>query len=58
MDNGTMQSGWWGLLDMHVFLIQQGDNKISRTLCEYKNQNAEIGGFLHGGTTNFITGYR
>ncbi len=23
MDNGTMQSGWWGLLAMHVSLIQQ-----------------------------------
>ncbi len=31
MDNGTMQSGWWGLLAMHVSLIQQRDIKISRT---------------------------
>ena len=38
MDNGTMQSGWWGLLAMHVSLIQQRDNKISRTLCDVKRQ--------------------
>lgn len=31
MDNGTMQSGWWGPLAMHVSLIQQRENKISRT---------------------------
>lgn len=31
MDNGTMQSGWWGLLAMHGSLIQQGDSEISRT---------------------------
>lgn len=53
-----MQSGWWGLLAMHVSLIQQRDNKISRTLCECKKTNSEIGGFLHGETINIITGYR
>ena len=58
MDNGTMQSGWWWLLAMHVSLIQQRDNKISRTLCECKKTNSEIGGFLHGETINIITGYR
>ncbi len=31
MDNGTLQGGWWGLLAMHVSLIQQRDSKISRT---------------------------
>ncbi len=31
MDNETMQSGWWGLLAMHVPFIQQRDSKISRT---------------------------
>lgn len=31
MDSGTMQSGWWELLAMHGFLIQQRDSKISRT---------------------------
>lgn len=45
MDNGTMQSGWWGLLAMHVSLIQQRDNKISRTLRDVKKTNSEIGGF-------------
>ncbi|EJR11995.1 hypothetical protein IIA_05830 [Bacillus cereus VD014] len=25
MDNGTMQSGWWGLLAMHGSLLQQRD---------------------------------
>lgn len=56
MDNGTMQSGWWGLLAMHVSLIQPRDNKISRTLHDVKKTNSEIGGFLHGETINFITG--
>lgn len=56
MDNGTMQSGWWGLLAMHGSLIQQRDSKISRTLCDIKKTNLEIGGFLHGETINFITG--
>ncbi len=58
MDNGTMQSGWWGLLAMHVSLIQQRDSKISRTLRGVKKTNSEIGGFLHGETINIITGYR
>ncbi len=58
MDNGTMQSGWWGLLAMHVSLIQQRDNKISRTLRDVKKTNSEIGGFLHGETINIITGCR
>ncbi|EJR71378.1 hypothetical protein IK9_06029 [Bacillus cereus VD166] len=58
MDNGTMQSGWWGLLAMHVSLIQQRDSKISRTLRDVKKTNSEIGGFLHGETINFITGNR
>lgn len=31
MDKGNMQSGWWGLLAMHVSLIQQRGIKISRT---------------------------
>lgn len=57
MDSGTMQSGWCGLLAMHVSLIQQRDSKISRTLYECKKTNSEIGGFLHGETINFITGY-
>lgn len=31
MNNGTMQSVWWGLFAMHVSLIQKRDSKISRT---------------------------
>ncbi len=31
MDNGTVQGGWWGLLAMHVSLIQQRDSEISHT---------------------------
>ncbi len=57
MDNGTLQCGWWGLFAMHVSLIQQRDIKISRTLCDVKKTNSEIGGFLHGETINFITSY-
>lgn len=53
-----MQSGWWGLLAMHVSLIQQRESKISRTLRDVKKTNLEIGGFLHGETINFITGNR
>ncbi len=55
MDNGTMQSGWWGLLAMHVSLIQQRNSKISRTLCDVIKTNSAIGGFLHGETINIIT---
>lgn len=58
MDNGTMQSGWWGLLAMHVSLIQRRDIKISRTLRDVKKTNSEIGGFLHGETINIITSCR
>lgn len=52
-----MQSGGGGYFTKHGSLIQQRDGKIPRTLCGVKKTNLEIGGFLHGETINFITGY-
>lgn len=46
-----------GYVNTHCSLIQQRDSKISRTRCECKKTNSEIGGFLHGETINIITDY-